>query len=184
MPGFKVTVFTGLIKRLKHSTDMTAAILAHEIAHADLKHGYRAFRENLITQGIYHGLIGQSRTTGAALASVIGGGALRLLTTAHFSQEHEIEADIRAIAILRNAGYDAWMLVNALAYFQGYDANLVQGIFSRYPNDPDRILHDLKNLPVSEPHGANRKTETGLLDSHPATPERIARVGWLIMHGD
>lgn len=114
MPGMKMAVFTGLLERLNYDSGLVAAVLAHEMAHAELGHGYSQVRTALLGNAAFTAVLGQTRTTVQTITTALGGHALSTLTMAYVSRDDEDEADERAIHILRAAGYDPSLLATAL----------------------------------------------------------------------
>ncbi len=98
LPGGFIYVYSGLIKYLD-SEDQLAGVLAHEIAHADLRHG----TEQLTKQyGI--GLLISIATGGSPdlITQVVGN-----LVSLGFSRSDESEADMKSVDYLYATAYDA-----------------------------------------------------------------------------
>jgi len=93
MPGDHVLVTSGLID-LATSPDMLAGVIAHEIAHLDLRHP---------TQGVISNL-GISATVSIILGGSGAGDVATLLTVLSYSRKMEHEADIRGLELLKTAG--------------------------------------------------------------------------------
>jgi hypothetical protein len=96
MPGDHIMVTSGLIE-LATSPDMVSAVVAHEIAHLDLRHPTQSAISNL---GI------------SATASIILGGSgvgdiAALVTILSYSRKMEQEADYRGLELLKSAGLRA-----------------------------------------------------------------------------
>ena len=96
MPGDHVLVTSGLIE-LATTPDMLAAVIAHEIAHLDLRHP---------TQGAISNL-GISATVSIILGGSGAGDVATLLTIMSYSRKMEEEADFRGLDLLKNAGLRA-----------------------------------------------------------------------------
>lgn len=98
LPGGYIYVYSGLIKYLD-SEDELAGVLAHEIAHADLRHGTRQMTKQY---GI--GLLVTLATGGSpdlitqVVANLVGLG---------FSRSDEAEADMKSVDYLYATEYDA-----------------------------------------------------------------------------
>lgn len=98
LPGGFIYVYSGLIKYLD-SEDQMAGVLAHEIAHADLRHG----TEQLTKQyGI--GLLISVATGGNPdmITQIVGN-----LVSLGFSRHDEAEADQKSVDYLYATAYDA-----------------------------------------------------------------------------
>jgi predicted Zn-dependent protease len=124
-PGGTITLSRGLV-RLCQSEEELAAVLAHEIAHVEQKHGLRAIKKSRLT----------SAFTALAMAGAAeaGGSDLRELTSAFgesitditstlmnsgYSRDFEFAADQRAIEILTLTGYSSDGLIRVLEKMAG-----------------------------------------------------------------
>ncbi len=100
-----IIINLGLLARLSSEAEL-AAIIAHEIAHVDLKHSLKAISkmENIRSQEENY----ENRE----------GDLYRRL---RFSREDESEADSRAIQIMMNSPYDPAALLNALGVLANHN---------------------------------------------------------------
>lgn len=98
LPDHHMVVYTGLVKEAK-SNDEIAGVLAHEIAHMELKH----VMKKLLKQVGYTILI--NITTGDAGGEVIKE-VLGLLTSSAYDRSLEKDADLKAVEYMKNAGLD------------------------------------------------------------------------------
>jgi predicted Zn-dependent protease len=120
-PGGLIFVSRGML-RCCRSEDAVAAVLAHEIAHIQLRHGLQAIDKSRVTEAL--------TTLGAEGAKSYGGQKLADLTKAFegsindvtstlvnngYSRSFEREADAAAVTILTRVGYDPNGLVAMLA---------------------------------------------------------------------
>ena len=119
-PGGLIFVSRGML-RCCRSEDAVAAVLAHEIAHIQLRHGLQAIDKSRVTEAL--------TTLGAEGAKSYGGQKLADLTKVFegsisdvtstlvnngYSRGFEREADAAAVAILTRVGYDPKGLVAML----------------------------------------------------------------------
>lgn len=119
-PGGLIFVSRGML-RLCGSEDAVAAVLAHEIAHIQLRHGLQAIDKSRVTEAL--------TTLGAEGAKGYGGQKLADLTKVFegsigdvtstlvnngYSRSFEREADAAAVTILARVGYDPNGLVAML----------------------------------------------------------------------
>ena len=99
-PGGYLYVYTGLIKYLDNA-DALAGVLAHEIAHADLRHTSRnlqkAYGVNLLL-GI---VLGNDASQLEAIAGQLAG----TLAGLSFSRDYEREADFQSVTYLADSKY-------------------------------------------------------------------------------
>ncbi|MGZ5489042.1 MAG: M48 family metalloprotease [Candidatus Aminicenantales bacterium] len=119
-PGGLIFVSRGML-RCCRSEDAVAAVLAHEIAHIQLRHGLQAIDKSRVTEAL--------TTLGAEGAKSYGGKKLADLTKVFegsisdvtstlvnngYSRSFEREADAAAVTILARVGYDPGGLVAML----------------------------------------------------------------------
>lgn len=98
LPDHHMVVYTGLIKEAK-SSDEVAGVLAHEIAHMELKH----VMKKLLKQVGYTILI--NITTGDAGGEVVKE-VLGLLTSSAYDRSLEKDADLKAVEYMKKAHLD------------------------------------------------------------------------------
>jgi predicted Zn-dependent protease len=104
MPGGKIMVYEGIVKRLQLTDNEIAAIMGHEIAHALREHS----RERVSRQYAQQlAISGAAALTGveanvADLANTLATVTLQL----PFSREQEAEADIVGLELMARSGYD------------------------------------------------------------------------------
>lgn len=96
IPGDHIIVTSGLID-IADSPDMVAGVLAHEIAHLELRHP---------TQGVISNL-GIAATISLILGGSGAGDIAYLATAMSYSRDMETEADIRGLELLHKAGLKA-----------------------------------------------------------------------------
>lgn len=94
LPGGIMVVTDEIVTLSKNDTEIIA-VLAHELGHVKQRH---AFRQSL--QGVLSGLI-LAAVTGDV--SSVGSGLPAALMQMRYSREHEIEADVFALAALQKA---------------------------------------------------------------------------------
>ncbi len=135
LPGGQIVVYTGLIKKAK-SAEQLAGVIAHEMAHATLRHGLKG--------------VGQSLGIIAAIQLVTGdvGGLLALSSQlaqesilTSYSRKSETEADLEGARMLHEAGIDPKNMADffqMLEKLEGDIPNLLAWI-STHPQHADRI---------------------------------------------
>jgi Zn-dependent protease with chaperone function len=96
IPGRRIVIFSELISVAK-DPEMLAGVLAHEMAHAELRHPVRALVHQLGSGAVFGLVFGDSTIAG------IGQIALAL----SYTRDIEREADVRAIEILKASGMRA-----------------------------------------------------------------------------
>lgn len=104
MPGGKIMVYEGIVKRLNLTDSEIAAIMGHEIAHALREHSRervsRQYAQQLAITGAA-ALAGVDANV-ADLANMVANVTFQL----PFSREQEAEADIVGLELMARSGYD------------------------------------------------------------------------------
>lgn len=132
-------VTTGLLKR--GSDDQIRAIMAHEIAHADLHH---VAKLGAIATGLDlgFGLLDQVLPGSRVLAPIAG-----QLITSSYSRSEEGAADAHGVTILKRTGYDGKkLMIDMLSWLQRTTGNGSGSFFSSHPGTDDRI-RAVRDLP-------------------------------------
>jgi len=107
-PGGLIVV-TDELMGLAPSDDGLAGVLAHEIAHVEMRHGMHQLMRGVSLAAIVTIVTGD--VTGILNQVVAAGGALVLMS---YSREHEREADARAVRLMRQAGFQPAQLAAML----------------------------------------------------------------------
>jgi len=149
--GGHIFVTRGLINAAK-SEDALAAVIAHEVAHIQLKHSIKAIKTSRITQAII--------VTGASAVGAVSGMSVDELTSVFnesvgeivqtmvnsgYSQAQEFDADNTALSLLASAGYNPSGLVDMLR-----ELNTVQtgssGFGKTHPSPASRITNAQRSV--------------------------------------
>jgi predicted Zn-dependent protease len=149
MPGGKMAIYTGIIRKLNLSDDEIGQIMGHEIAHALLGHGRERMSRAMAMQG------------GMALGSIVAGRDLSVLApvadiaiTLPNSREGETEADRYGIELAARAGYDPRAAVRLWEKMSQASGNGTPQFLSTHPSPDNRIqaLNALvpKMMPIYE----------------------------------
>lgn len=156
-PGGKVLVFSGLYKgkdAIVHDDDELAAVLGHELAHANCRHTTESITREmpinllLAAGGIYAEAQGDDR-----VAAAIGAGFLvsQGLIFTKYSRTDEAEADSVGLLYMARAGYDPraaprlWKDV----YESSGDSPGVLNWFSTHPSNKNRWKALEEKLPAA-----------------------------------
>ncbi len=144
-PGGLIFVSQGMLRCCKDE-DTLAAVLAHEIAHVQLKHGLQAIKTSRLTSAFsIIATEGAKQAGGPQLAQLTGifeesiHDVTATLVNSGYSRAFEREADAAALVILGRAGYDQRALVALLGEMkqrlnpQGLD------FAKTHPDPADRI---------------------------------------------
>lgn len=149
-PGGKIVFFSGIFDLHRdgfvdpEDEDEIAAVMAHEMAHGELRHTYFTFKSAqraMVLRGIL-----------AAAGGYIGGAAWGDITETAFnvvagiyfpkySRDHESEADLESIYLMISAGYrpEAILDIWERAYRKGGSNAKKTGIYSSHPSNKRRM---------------------------------------------
>lgn len=157
LPGGKVFIHTGAIEKTNSEAEL-AGLLAHELAHAVLSHGFQ-----LVTQG--------NLTANVAQFIPYGGAAANLLVL-DYSRDMEREADLLGTRILAASGYAADGVRNLMVTLQEEDEPTPFAWLSTHPNTEARVRY-LEDYIVS--NDFNRYTYEGI-SRHRQIQEKVTKL--------
>lgn len=143
-PGGLVVVTDRLVELLSH--EEVLAVVAHELAHIELRHSLRQALEVVGVSAIALLIFGASESFSEEIVAVVVDGLLLAN-----SREHEKEADLEAIRILKESGIDPVHLVTSLQKLAEY-----------YCTDSDTSITSCEDPALS------------WLSTHPTPKERVA----------
>lgn len=140
VPGGHVYVNRGLIERTRNMSEL-AGVLAHEIAHVELRHGVEQMEKmQAANLGLSLGYVLLGRAPSGAERAAIGVGGN--LYFARHSRDAENEADASAVSLLANSGINPNGLTsffNVLISDQQRSPSSVEQWFSTHPLTQDRV---------------------------------------------
>ncbi len=140
LPGGKIFITAGLLNRLTNEQQL-AAVLAHEVAHADIGHNVQALQRQMgvevLAQAAGAVIGGTAGEAAAAATKVVGG-----MRTLSYSRDAEYEADRYGMIYMERAGYNPWGMVELLTVL--YNLSQQQGgrlteMFQTHPLTSNRI---------------------------------------------
>jgi len=118
-PAGHILVSRGLLKKCVPSEDALAAVLAHEMAHIQLRHSVHAVEASRrAAAGTSLVEVLAAAAGPAELADMLGATAAEIadsLLNEGYSQEQEFEADRGALFLMASAGYEGAALLDVLA---------------------------------------------------------------------
>jgi predicted Zn-dependent protease len=146
LPGGKIVINRGLLAALESEAEL-AAVLGHEIVHADASHGARAQSKAMLTQ------------TGAIISMVVLGSTIdsqsarevammvpalgAQLLTQKYGRDAEREADEYGMLYMSEAGYDPQGAVKLQETFvelsEGREQDWLSGLFASHPASQERV---------------------------------------------
>jgi predicted Zn-dependent protease len=141
MPGGKIMVYSGLIKKVNATDDELAAVIGHEISHALREHGRERMSTALLQQvgiiGFASYIAEKGIYTNAAVQAVALG------TTLFFalpnSREQEREADKIGLELTARAGYHPMAAVSLWRKMSALSEVDMPEFLSTHPSNKNRI---------------------------------------------
>ena len=161
LPGGFIFFTTGIVDALKTDSEL-AAVMAHEMIHADRKHSLRMAAQS---QKITIGALAAMLLSGGAAAPIVLAQVAQVAITSAYTTGLEAEADRLGLEALIQAGYAPTGMITLFEPFMAeeYRQPIVDyGIYMNHPDTPKRLeaavktLHERK-IPIE------RKYSLGLL---------------------
>lgn len=146
LPGGKIVVNRGLLTELKSEAEL-AAVLGHEIVHADAAHGARQQSKGLLTQvGMMAAMIyGSSKAesqAGQQIAMILPQLGAQLITT-KYGRDAERESDLYGMRYMSAAGYNPQGAVELQETFvqlsKDRHSDWLSGLFASHPPSRERV---------------------------------------------
>lgn len=143
MPGGKIMVYSGLIRKLNATDDELAAVIGHEISHALREHG----RERMSTAAVQQlGLIGfaayisntNSRNRANATMQAVSLGTTLFFALPN-SRTQEREADAIGLELAARSGFNPFASVTLWEKMKRQDTKKPPEFLSTHPSDDNRI---------------------------------------------
>lgn len=179
LPGGKIGVFTGILKYTKDEAGM-ATVLAHESAHAILRHSGERLSQSLLMQlggiGLNVALQGKSPYLSDAILQAYGLGAT-VGVLLPYSRTQEYEADRVGLILMAKAGYDP---AQALKFWERMlaakkDEPRPPQLLSTHPTDADRIREIKRLLPEAQRYYRPQEQASAVPPSEPKKPLNLRR---------
>jgi predicted Zn-dependent protease len=148
-PGGHIFITKGLLDAAT-AEDSLAAIIAHEMAHIQLKHGVEVVKEvkfnNSMDEAAQRAQVFSTKTkaANAQRAANLRNTVMPLIDAMlinGYSQTQEFEADKEATAILAASGYDPAALMEILSALQKVQSSQQGGLNSTHPTPLERIAN-------------------------------------------
>ncbi|MDC0127074.1 M48 family metallopeptidase [Methylophilaceae bacterium] len=141
MPGGKIMVYSGLIKKVNATDDELAAVIGHEISHALREHGRERMSTALVQQVGIIGFAAYIAEKGIYTDAAIQ--AVALGTTLFFalpnSREQEREADKIGLELTARAGYNPMAAVSLWRKMSELSEIKMPEFLSTHPSNENRI---------------------------------------------
>ncbi len=143
LPGGKIAVNRGLLVALEDEAEL-AAVLAHEIVHADARHSAQNMEYGQLVglgQVLLSGVANQAGYGGSLTQQVIGMGGGGFM--ANYSRSRELEADLYGMRYMNEAGYDPEAAVSLQQTFvelsKGRSQDRFSALFASHPPSQSRV---------------------------------------------
>jgi predicted Zn-dependent protease len=153
LPGGKLAVHKGLIRYVA-TPDELAAVIGHELAHAEFSHGIAQIKNKKFVQGM--GGIAKQQIVDKVAASKAGAagafmtsevltafeGPIYDMITSGYSQDLEYTADGHIVAVFHNLGYDtghATDFYNTMLRLVPPGTKATTSLYATHPGTKDRI---------------------------------------------
>ena len=165
LPGGKIVINRGLLIELDSEAEL-AAVLGHEIVHADAAHGARAQSKGMLTQAgavISMVILGSTIDNPSAREVAVMVPALGAqLLTQKYGRDAERESDEYGMQYMSEAGYDPQGAVELQKTFvelsEGRNPDWVSGLFASHPPSRERVRNNEKTA-ASLPQGGQMGRE-------------------------
>ena len=151
LPGGKIVVNRGLLVELDSEAEL-AAVIGHEIVHADAAHGARAQSKNMVTQSaavISMVVLGSTINDESAreVAMMVPAVGAQMLTQ-KYGRDAERESDEYGMQYMSEAGYDPQGAVELQKTFvelsEGNNQDWISGLFASHPPSLERVENNRK----------------------------------------
>lgn len=169
LPGGKIVVNRGLLTALDSEAEL-AAVLGHEIVHADAAHGARSQSKGMVTQvGAVATQIILSSTLDNEAARQVGmmlPAVGAQLLTQKYGRDAERESDEYGMLYMSEAGYNPQGAVELQETFvklsEGRNEDWMSGLFASHPPSKERVQNNIKtaqSLPAGGEMGREQFTQ-------------------------
>jgi predicted Zn-dependent protease len=148
MPGGKIVFYTGILDKLKLSTDEVASVMGHEMAHALREHARERIGKTTATS-VGVSLLSSALGLGQLGQTVTNYGAK--LLTLQFSRGDESEADLVGMELAARAGFDPRAGVSLWQKMAVANKDAPPQWLSTHPSGTTRIADIQANLPKVMP---------------------------------
>ncbi|GJM09811.1 MAG: hypothetical protein DHS20C11_20870 [Lysobacteraceae bacterium] len=146
LPGGKIVVNRGLLTEMESEAEL-AAVLGHELVHADAAHGARAQSKGVLTQvGAVGGMVLLGTQVDDQTLQQVGMLGIQVgaqLVTTKYGRDAERESDLYGMQYMSAAGYDPQGAVELQETFvelsEGRNQDWMSGLFASHPPSRERV---------------------------------------------
>ena len=149
MPGGKIIVYSGFIKKVQPTDGELAAVLGHEISHALREHGRERLSREAAQNGVLELLFGIDRWDPAFAGAAQQ--VTQLLIGLRYDRTQETEADEMGLELMARAGFDPHEAIILWKKMAKLGSKNTPEFLSDHPSDEHRQLRLEKLLPQVGP---------------------------------
>jgi Zn-dependent protease with chaperone function len=144
LPGGKIFFHTGILQLMDSEAEL-AGVMAHEIAHSVLSHGYTEIATTALTDTGAN-LLGSGLSDLLGVDQDITEGAMNfggVLLNKEWSRDQEKQSDVLGLRVLDAAGYSADGLYNVMAKLNQLEeeSNWAESLLSSHPASEERMRY-------------------------------------------
>lgn len=159
LPSGKMAINRGLLTELESEAEL-AAVLGHEIVHADARHGAQSYSRGIAANiGVVAAGIGVGIATddpGLGQVALLGAGLGAQLITTKYGRDAERESDLYGTQYMSKAGYDPQGAVHLQEKFvklsEGRQQDWLSGLFASHPPSQERVENN-RQIAAQLPQG-------------------------------
>ena len=157
MPGGKIMVYSGLVRKLNVSDAELAAVMGHEMSHALREHTRERVSKVYMQQ---LALAGVAAVTGADQAVLELADQVATVTfQLPHTREQESEADVMGLELMARAGYDPNAAVSLWQKMLATEKSAPPQFLSTHPSPPNRIATLQNHIPQVLPLYETARTQ-------------------------
>lgn len=142
MPGGKIAINRGLLTELNSEAEL-AAVLGHEIVHADARHSAKQQTTGIFSQVLVAAAAVATSDSSYGNLAVGSASAGAQLISATYGRGAELESDFYGMQYMSKAGYDTSGAVALQETFvrlsEGHKSDWVSGLFASHPPSQERV---------------------------------------------
>ena len=142
MPGGKIAINRGLLTELKSESEL-AAVLGHEIVHADARHAAKQQTTGILSQVLVVATEVVTSDSGYGNLAVGSASAASQLLNATYGRGAELESDKYGMQYMSRAGYDTSGAITLQETFvrlsEGRKSDWLSGLFASHPPSQERV---------------------------------------------
>ena len=149
MPGGKIIVYSGFLKKVQPTDGELAAVLGHEISHALREHGRERLSREAAQNGVLELLFGIDRWDAAYAGAAQQ--VTQLLIGLRYDRTQETEADDMGLELMARAGFEPQEAIALWKKMARLGSTNTPEFLSDHPSDEHRQARLEKLLPKVEP---------------------------------